>query len=189
MKAYKAQKRGRAETDRRRVLAGIGIPHDPRTAAGVRELHVQEIRGGEKRVSTLDPGQLIKRQSERTEARIRAIAAFDSLCHDVYAGLYPSPKFERGVDVSHTPGRPLARSSAASEMQQLARRIGDEAQAILHLRIFERHSFAWMAQQGLGNPEHLGVLFLSAVDAVARFYGFAGPSPAQRIVERKLQAV
>lgn len=181
------RRRDRRETERRRDFGAAGVSHDPRTAAGQREIEVRAVRGlPVKRASVVDAGSLIKRQSERTEPRIKAITAFDDLCHRAYAGLYPEPKFERGVDVSHVPGVLHARSDAMGEMRRLSQRIGEDAQAILHLRIFERQSFSWMAQQGIGDERSISALFLAAVDAVARFYGYCGPSPAIKAMERGL---
>lgn len=176
---------------KRREFAAAGVEYDPRLASGQREMHVSNVREiSAKRASLVDPGSLIKRQSERTEPRIRAIAMFDELCHRAYAGLLPEPKFERGVDVSHSPAAvPEDRAGALGEMQRLAGFIGNEAQAILLLRVFQRQSFAWMAEQGIGEERSISALFLAGTDAVARFYGFCGPSRASELREHALRHV
>ncbi len=188
-----ARRAERQDAARRRDLNAANVAFDPRIAAGQRDIEVRpfidENNQSRKRASLADPGSLIKRQSERTEARTKAIAAFDDLCHRAYAGLYPEPRFERGVDVSRIPGVPPPRSDAMAEMRRLSARIGEEALAILHLRIFDRHSFEWMAAQGIGDPERLGILFMAAIDAVARFYCLSKPSKAVEAMERALQHV
>lgn len=179
----------RAET-RRRELAGAGLPYDPRLAAAHRDIVVSNAREASgKRASLADYASLIKRRQDRTEARIHAMRAFDGLCHAAYAGLYPEPRFERGVDTSRvSPGLPDARATALREIQRLSGRIGDEAHALCYWRIFERQTLAWMAEQGMGDAERLGVLFLSAVDAVAWYYGIGHRSRAASAMDRRLGA-
>lgn len=166
-----------------------GIDHDPRTAAAQREIVVAKRRGADPReavavASFADYISLIRNRSERTVERIRAMQAFDELCHRAFAGLFPEPRFERGVDRSRSiPGVADDRSDSLREMQNLTNRIGQEAQALCFHRIFERRTFAWMEGQGMGDAEVLGALFLRAVDAVGRFYGFGQASRAIEAME------
>ncbi len=166
-----------------------GIDHDPRTAAAQREIVVAKRKGADPReavavASFADYGSLIRNRSERTVDRIRAMQIFDELCHRAFAGLFPEPRFERGVDTSRSiPGVADDRSDSLREMQNLTGRIGQEAQAICFHRIFERRTFAWMEGQGMGEAEVLGALFLRAVDAVGRFYGLGRPSRAIEAME------
>lgn len=179
------------EAARQKERARAGLEQDERTAAAQREIVVGNVRGdSEKRGSLADVGTLIARRTDRTGPRLEAIRRFDELCHCAYAGLFPEPRFERGVDTSkRLPGVPDSRADGLREMQNLTNRIGDEAQALLFLRVFERRTLAWMAGQGMGEPERLGVLFLAAVDAVARFYGIAERSRVIEVMEERLQAV
>jgi hypothetical protein len=147
-----------------------------------------------KRGSLAEYGVLIRNQSDRTGPRIAAMRQFDELCHRAFAGLLPEPRFEPGVDTSAGPaGVTEDRMAGLAEMQNLTRRIGDEAQALLYARVYERRTFTWMADQGFGSQgfreeRALAVLFLSAVDATARFYGLAERSAAVGFMESRLRS-
>lgn len=115
---------------------------------------------------------------------------FDELCHRAFAGLLPEPRFEPGVDTSAGPaGVTEDRIAGLAEMQNLTRRIGDEAQALLFHRVYERRQFTWMSGQGFGDERALAILFLSAVDATARFYGLSERSRVVGVMEDRLQLV
>ncbi|MCJ2056176.1 hypothetical protein MKL09_06400 [Methylobacterium sp. J-048] len=130
---------------------------------------------------------LIRSAPDRTGPRGLAMQRFDELCHRAYAGLFQNPKFERGVDVSKgLPGVPDDRCDGLAEMQRLSARIGEEAQALLFHRVFERRTFTAMRDMGMGGERELAVLFLRAVDAVARFYGLSGQSPVVAMMEEAL---
>lgn len=187
-----AEKRARmerqAEATRVNQARKAGIDHDPRTAAAQRDLVVSSRRGAESVASFSDYGSLFRRREDRTVPRIAAMERFDELCHRAYAGLFPEPRFERGVDTSKTlPGVPDDRADALLEMQHLTARIGVEAQAILFHRIYQRMTFAWMTSQGMGEAERLGVLFQAGVDGVARFYRIVERSRAVEVMEQQLQ--
>jgi hypothetical protein len=199
-----AAKRAKAEEKRERMLRqadaarasslrSAGLEADERTAAGQREIVVSNARGASgKRGSLAEYGVLIRNQSDRTGPRIAAMRQFDELCHRAFAGLLPEPRFEPGVDTSAGPaGVTEARIAGLSEMQNLTRRIGDEAQALMYARVYERRTFTWMADQGFGSQgfreeRGLAVLFLSAVDGVARFYGLTDRSKAVDFMESRL---
>lgn len=193
-----AEKRTRhqqtAEAEEASRIRKAGIDHDPRTAAAQREIVVAKRKGADPReavavASFADYGSLIRSRSERTVDRIRAMQTFDELCHRAFAGLFPEPRFERGVDTSRgIPGVADDRSDSLREMQNLTNRIGQEAQALCFHRVFERRTFAWMEGQGMGEAEVLGAMFLRAVDAVGRFYGLGRPSKAVEVMESRIAA-
>lgn len=176
-----------AEAERQRELKRANVDHDPRIAAGQREIIV---RGPtiDKRASFSDYGSLIARQSERTAARIRAMEKYDGLVHQALAGEMPGPKFERGVDVSHgATDHADGRADAHMERDRLRNAIGPEFEAILFHRVFHRMTFGWMAQQeiGMGKADVVAVMFLSAVDAAARHFGYVQrPSRAVEAMEQ-----
>ena len=181
------QHQRQAEAARTRELKAADVHHDPRTAAGMREI---EVRGPtiNKRASLAGYAAMIARTTDRTPPRLLALERYDVLWHRAHAGLFPNPRFERGVDTSRSlPGVPDDRATSLQEISRLAARIGDEANALLFHKVVGGHSFAWMASQGMGEPERLGVLFLAAVDALARFYGIGQPSKAVEAMERRLE--
>lgn len=185
-----AQQQRQTEERARSDLRRAGLDHDPRTAAAQREVIITGGRGAtEKRAMIAGYGSLIRTASDRTGPRIEAMRRFDELCHRAFAGLYPNPKFERGVDVSkRLPGVPDDRCDGLAEMDQLSARIGEEAKAILFFRIFEARTFTAMRDMGLGGERELAVLFLRAVDAVARFYGLQSQPRAVEAMEQRLAA-
>lgn len=69
---------------------------------------------------------------------------------------------------------------------ELKHLVGEEFFAILFHRVINGHSFAWMAGQGMGEPERLGVLFLAAIDATARHFGLRERSRAVETMERQI---
>lgn len=197
-----AAKRAKQEEKRQRMLRqadaamakdrqAAGVSTDNRTAAAQREIVVSNARDvSGKRGSLAEYGVLIRNQSDRTGPRIAAIRQFDELCHRAFAGLLPEPRFEPGVDTSAGPaGVTDARIAGLTEMQSLTRRIGDEAQALLFHRVFERRTFTWMSGQGFGDERALAVMFLSAVDGTARFYGLADRSRSVGAMEARLDNV
>ena len=64
----------------------------------------------------------------------------------------------------------------------------EEAAALMFHRVFSGMTLGWMAAQGMGDAERLGVLFLSAVDAVARFYGIGANSRAIELMDTILMS-
>lgn len=84
---------------------------------------------------------------------------------------------------------PDDRADGLRMMQNLTARIGEEAQALLYHRVYQRMTFAWMSGQGMGEPERLGVLFLAAVDAAGRFYGTSKPSRAVEVMQSNIVEV
>lgn len=191
-RAKMAEKRERmlhqADAARASARRSAGLETDERTAAGQREIVVSNARDAAgKRGSLAEYGVLIRNQSDRTGPRIAAMRQFDELCHRAFAGLLPEPRFEPGVDTSAGPaGVTEARIAGLSEMQNLTRRIGDEAQALLFHRVYERRQFTWMSGQGFGDERALAILFLAAVDATARFYGLSERSRVVGVMEDRL---
>ncbi|MCJ2131595.1 hypothetical protein [Methylobacterium sp. E-045] len=178
----------RADAAKASARKAAELEIDPRTAAAQREISISNARDASgKRGSLTDYGMLIRNQSDRTGPRIAAMRAFDELCHCAFAGLLPEPRFEPGVDTSAgLAGVTDARIAGLAEMQRLTRRIGDEAQALMFHRVYERRTFTWMSGQGFGDERALAILFLSAVDATARFYKFSERSKSVGIMEERL---
>jgi hypothetical protein len=193
-KARAAEKRARQEQQadeaRQAQMRRVGLDHHPATAAAQREVVITGGRGAtEKRAMLAEYRSLIRSAPDRTGPRILAMQRFDELCHRAYAGLFPNPKFERGVDVSKgLPGVPDDRCDGLAEMQRLSSRIGEEAQALLFHRVFERRTFTAMRDMGMGGERELAVLFIRAVDGVARFYGLMDCSKAVQSMEQALRA-
>ncbi|MBP1180005.1 hypothetical protein [Methylobacterium sp. PvR107] len=185
-----AQQERQTEERARSELRRVGLDHDPRTAAAQREVIITGGRGAtEKRAMVAGYASLIRTASDRTGPRIEGMRRFDELCHRAYAGLFPNPKFERGVDISKgLPGVPDDRCDGLAEMDRLSARIGEEAKAILFFRIFEARTFTAMRDMGLGGERELAVLFLRAVDAVARFYGLSERPSAVEAMESRIAA-
>lgn len=74
------------------------------------------------------------------------------------------------------------------EIDRLKGRIGEEMYALLYHRVIGGHSFTWMAGQGMGESERLGVLFLAAIDATARHFGLRERSRAVEAMEQQVSA-
>jgi hypothetical protein len=172
------------QAQRRRDEKAAGVDHDPRTAAGQREI---QIRGPavDKRASLADYANLIHRQTDRTPPRLLALERFDALWHRAHAGQFPNPRFERGVDTSRKIGGVSDdRAESLRLIGDVKTRIGEEFFAILFHRVINGHSFSWMASQGMGESERLGVLFLAAIDATARHFGLRERSRAVEVMEQ-----
>lgn len=169
----RARTHAQAEVTKRRELSAAGVPYDPRLASGQRDIAVNNIpQTSAKRASVADPANLIKRRSERTDVRVRAIRFVDDLFHRSEMGDFPAPKFERGVDVSMQPAAvPMDRASAKLERDRLGAFVGHQGMRVLELGIYKGMSFTWMQSAGEGQAEKLAVLFVFAVDAAVQFYG------------------
>ncbi|MBB2964752.1 hypothetical protein [Methylobacterium sp. R2-1] len=95
---------------------------------------------------------------------------------------------KRGVDTSRKiAGVPDDRAESLHLIDGVKARIGEELFAILFHRVINGHSFSWMAGQGMGESERLGVLFLAAIDATARHFGLRERSRAVETMEQALQ--
>ncbi|ACB79514.1 hypothetical protein Mpop_1344 [Methylorubrum populi BJ001] len=172
------------QAQRKRDEKAAGVDHDPRTAAGQREI---QIRGPavDKRASLADYANLIHRQTDRTPPRLLALERFDTLWHRAHCGLMATPRYERGVDTSRKiAGVPDDRAESLRLIDGVKARIGEEMFAILYHRVINGHSFSWMASQGMGESERLGVLFLAAIDATARHFGLRERSRAVETMEQ-----
>ncbi|KMO21410.1 hypothetical protein SQ03_03415 [Methylobacterium platani JCM 14648] len=156
-----------------------GLEFDRRTAGGSREIRIGNARGrADQRVTLASYSALIKDQAERTEARLRAMAAFDDLWHRAEKGLYPEPRFEPPVDTTAGPSGVTAdRVDGLAEMQRLVAYVGRQAQAMLYLRIVERMEFTAIARLIGRDKRDVSALVLSAVDSAAAFFGYARPAP------------
>jgi hypothetical protein len=176
------------QAQRRRDEKAAGVDHDPRTAAAQREI---QIRGPavDKRASLADYANLIHRQTDRTPPRLLALERFDTLWHRAHCGLMATPRYERGVDTSRKiAGVPDDRAESLHLIDGVKARIGEEMFAILFHRVINGHSFSWMASQGMGGSERLGVLFLAAIDATARHFGLRERSRAVEAMEQQVSA-
>lgn len=155
------------------------LTFDRRTAGGSRELRLGNAKGkSEARVTLAAYGALIKDPKERTEARLRAMEAFDELWHRAEAGLYPEPRFEPAVDTSAgASGVTAHRMDGLAEMQRLTAYVGRQAQALLWMRVVDRQELQAIARVSGREPRDIAALVLSAIDSVAAFYGFGRPAP------------
>lgn len=157
---------------------------DRRTAGGSRELRLGNAKGkSEARVTLAAYSALIRDPKERTEARLRAMEAFDELWHRAEAGLYPEPRFEPAVDTSAgASGVTAHRMDGLAEMQRLTAYIGRQAQALLWMRVVDRQELSAIARatgrtDSGRDRDQVSTMVMSAIDAVAAFYGFGRPAP------------
>ncbi len=151
---------------------------DRRTAGGSRDIRLGNVRGkSDARITLASYGALIRDPKERTEARLRAMEAFDELWHRAEAGLYPEPRFEPAVDTSagHS-GVTAHRMEGLAEIQRLTAYIGRQSQALLWMRVVDRQEFTAIARVTGRDARDVSALVLSAIDGVAAFYGFSLPS-------------
>ncbi len=152
---------------------------DRRTAGGSREIRLGNTKGrSEARLTLAGYSVLIRDPKERTEARLRAIEAFDELWHRAEAGLLPGAAVEPAVDTSAgTSGVTAHRMDGLAEMQHLTAYVGRQAQALLWMRIVDRQDFTAIARVTGRDARDVSALVLSAVDSVAAFYSFGRPAP------------
>lgn len=155
------------------------LTFDRRTAGGSREIRLGNAKGrSEARLTLAGYSALIRDPKERTEARLRAMEAFDDLWHRAEAGLYPEPRFEPAVDTAAgASGITAHRMDGLAEMQRLTAYIGRQAQALLWMRIVDRQDFTAIARVTGRDARDVSALVLSAVDSVAAFYSFGRPAP------------
>lgn len=183
LKAERKREAALAQADAARAKPlrdlGANLVFDRRTAGGSREIRVGNAKGrSEARVTLVSYGALIRDPKERTEARLRAMEAFDELWHRAEGGLYPEPRFEPAVDTSAgASGVTAHRMDGLAEMQRLTAYIGRQAQALLWMRVVDRQDFTAIARVTGRDARDVSALVLSAVDSVAAFYSFGRPAP------------
>lgn len=147
------------------------VDHDPRTAAGQREI---EVRGPavDKRASIKDLASLIARQTDRTPPRLAALQHFENLYHRAHAGLFPAPRFEQGVDTSRKPASVSNdRAVSLQALSAVEARLGADLYAVLFARVIEGRTIAAIAAERGADPEKLGAVFMFAVDAAVGHFG------------------
>ncbi|CAM5769883.1 hypothetical protein [Bosea minatitlanensis] len=157
------------EKEKGKNLKLAGIEYDPRTAAGQREYDVASM-GGTKRARVDRHSALFRNRGEATKVRILACEKFDEMRHAAEGGLYPSQKYEPGVDVSGFSTAIEDRAAGLQAQSHLKAAMGDHLFAIMDARIYESMNYMAMERAGLGDRRDLPVLFVAAVDAVARYF-------------------
>jgi hypothetical protein len=183
LKAERKREAALAQADAARAKAlrdlDANLTFDRRIAGGSREIRLGNAKGRSKaRLTLAGYGALIRDPKERTEARLRAMEAFDELWHRAEVGLYPEPRFEPAVDTSAgASGITAHRMDGLAEMQRLTAYIGRQAQALLWMRVVDRQDFTAIARVTGRDARDVSALVLSAIDSVAGFYGFGRPAP------------
>lgn len=167
-----AVKRERLEAQQERArasqMSGAGLSHDPRTAAGRRDLKVEAL-GGSKRARSQPYKALLGVKA--TPQREATCERFDALWHASQEGLLPTSRFEPGVDGGKGAGAgPMIprQASAIGDLNELRSRIGEQNFALLKLRIVDGLDFRALERAGYGSARDLGVLFVAAVDAAVQ---------------------
>ncbi len=102
---------------------------------------------------------------------------FDDLCGRAFNGLQMVPRLDH-IPSTHGgyargPDRLL---TGDEEVGRMKARLGEMAFAVLFHRIYQRDEFSQMEHLGFGDAKALGGVFLSAVDALAAYYGLK-PEP------------
>jgi hypothetical protein len=157
-------------------LKAANLAPDIRTAAGMRDLEVQNL-GGTKRARSLTYRAMLGKRWN--DVREEVCRRFDSMWHAASAGHFPPPKFEPGVDGGKLSSG-LPNGGTNWDITALERDIGPNDVARLKERIIDGLDFNALARTGGYDARTRATLFIAAVDAAARAWGIRHSEPERR---------
>jgi hypothetical protein len=173
-------------------LGKLGVVSDLATAAGQREIASGGAGRGEAIASFRDYASLIRRPQDRSQRRLEAMEAFDTLCSKAEAGLFPELKLERESSSGHGPGETImaARVAGLAEVEEIKGAIGARNFDMLRAWVYERQTLIALVRGGYGTEKTIGALAIAAVDSLivyfntrnalaARLAGTGSPSQPQ----------
>lgn len=112
---------------------------------------------------------------------------FDALCGRAFTGLQTVPRLEH-IPSTHG-GAARGSDRLLTENQEIERmraQLGEMAFAILFHRVYQREEFTQMEHLGFGDAKALGGVFLTAVDALAAYYGLKPEPVAVRLMRERI---
>jgi hypothetical protein len=163
-----------AVEDHRRKSANLQ-GYDPRTAAGRRDHHIDNLGSG-KRARSHSHTSLFRRKGDATWERLVACERYELLWHTANADQFRPQSFMPRVDTSTISTGPGGNVEAVQSFDALVRHLGAHLAGVMYFRIIENMGYRGMASFGMGREEHLSAQFLAAVDSAATFFGLAPES-------------
>lgn len=155
--------------DHRRKSANLQ-GYDPRTAAGRRDHHIDNLGSG-KRARSQRHTALFRRKAEATWERLMACERYEQLWHSSHADQFHPQSFLPRVDTSTISTGVEGNVDAVQRFQALAQHLGAHLAGLMYFRVIENMGYRGMSSAGMGREDHLSAQFLAAVDSAAAFFG------------------